>query len=70
MNRIGHPDWVKLCIESNCASNQNTFCYTYFNKSLFLSAAEAAVVVVIVVVKTHLLISSPPYIYIYIYIYI
>ena len=27
MNRIGHPDCVKLCIELNCAPNQNTFCY-------------------------------------------
>ena len=27
-NRIGHPDWVKLCVELNCAPNQNTFCYT------------------------------------------
>ena len=27
MNRIGHPDWVKLCVELNCAPNQNTFCY-------------------------------------------
>ena len=24
MNRIGHPDWVKLCLELNCAPNQNT----------------------------------------------
>ena len=28
MNRIGHPDWVKLCIELNCSPNQNTFCYS------------------------------------------
>ena len=27
MDRIGHPDWVKLCVELNCAPNQNTFCY-------------------------------------------
>ena len=27
MNRIGHPDWVKLCVELNCAPNQNAFCY-------------------------------------------
>ena len=27
MNRISHPDWVKLCVELNCAPNQNTFCY-------------------------------------------
>ena len=27
LNRIGHPDWVKLCVELNCAPNQNTFCY-------------------------------------------
>ena len=26
-NRIGHPDWVKLCVQLNCAPNQNTFCY-------------------------------------------
>ena len=24
MNRIGHPDWVKLSVELNCALNQNT----------------------------------------------
>ena len=24
MNRIGHPDWVKLCVELICAPNQNT----------------------------------------------
>ena len=23
MNRIGHPDWVKLSVELNCAPNQN-----------------------------------------------
>ena len=24
MNRISHPDWVKLCVELICAPNQNT----------------------------------------------
>ena len=24
VNRIGHPDWVKLSVELNCAPNQNT----------------------------------------------
>ena len=24
LNRIGHPDWVKLCVELNCAPIQNT----------------------------------------------
>ena len=24
MNRISHPDWVKLCVESNYTLNQNT----------------------------------------------
>ena len=24
LNRIGHPDWVKLCVELNCVPNQNT----------------------------------------------
>ena len=24
MNRISHPDWVKLCVELNYAPNQNT----------------------------------------------
>ena len=24
LNRIGHPDWVKLSVELNCAPNQNT----------------------------------------------
>ena len=24
LNRISHPDWVKLCVELNCAPNQNT----------------------------------------------
>ena len=28
LNRIGHPDWVKLCVELNCGLNQNSFCYT------------------------------------------
>ena len=23
LNRIGHPDWVKLSVELNCAPNQN-----------------------------------------------
>ena len=27
MNMISHPDWVKLCVELNCAPNQNSFCY-------------------------------------------
>ena len=35
MNRIGHPDWVKLCIELNCAPNQNTFCYKHLNEEIF-----------------------------------
>ena len=26
MNRIGHPDWVKLCVVLNWAPNQDTFC--------------------------------------------
>ena len=26
LNRIGHPDWVKLSVELNCAPNQNTKC--------------------------------------------
>ena len=29
LNRIGHPDWVKLCVELNCVPNQNTFCYSH-----------------------------------------
>ena len=29
MNRISHPDWVKLCVELNCAPNQNAFCYSH-----------------------------------------
>ena len=24
LDRIGHPDWVKLCIKLNCTPNQNT----------------------------------------------
>ena len=24
MNRISHPEWVKLCVELNYAPNQNT----------------------------------------------
>ena len=24
LNRIGHPDWVKLSVELNCVPNQNT----------------------------------------------
>ena len=27
LNRLDHPDWVKLCVELNCVPNQNTFCY-------------------------------------------
>ena len=23
LNRISHPDWVKLCVKLNCAPNQN-----------------------------------------------
>ena len=29
LNGRGHPDWVKLCVELNCAPNQNTFCYNF-----------------------------------------
>ena len=30
LNRIGHPDWVKLSVELNCAPNQNTkFSFPY-----------------------------------------
>ena len=32
LNRIGHPDWVKLCVELNCAPYQNpkfSFNYIY-----------------------------------------
>ena len=32
MNRIGHPDWVKLCVELSCAPNQNTFCYKRYSE--------------------------------------
>ena len=28
-NWIGHPGWLKLCVELNCAPNQNTFCYRW-----------------------------------------
>ena len=31
LNRIGHPYWVKLCIELNCVPNQNTFCYRFLS---------------------------------------
>ena len=34
LNRISHSDWVKLCVELNCAPNQNTkfpFHYRLFN---------------------------------------
>ena len=27
LNRISHPDWVKLCVELICTPNQNSFCY-------------------------------------------
>ena len=30
-SRIGHPDWVKLCVELNCAPNQNAFCYKWIS---------------------------------------
>ena len=42
MNRISHPDWVKLCIELNYAPNKNTkilFCYNIkkFTEFILLS---------------------------------
>ena len=40
-NRIGHPDWVKLCIKLNCAPNQNTkfpsTTYTFMSNTKFPS---------------------------------
>ena len=37
MNRIGHPDWVKLSVELNCAPNQNTkFPFHYIVMSYFV----------------------------------
>ena len=36
LNRIGHPDWVKLSVELNCAPNQNTkFPFHYKFMSVF-----------------------------------
>ena len=37
MNRISHPDWVKLRVELNYAPNKNSFCYKSSN---FFGAPE------------------------------
>ena len=40
MKRIGHPDWVKLSVELNCAPNQNTkfpFHYKFILVVLFFN---------------------------------
>ena len=34
VNKISHPDWVKLCVELNCAPNQKSFCYSSAQLSL------------------------------------
>ena len=36
LNRISHPDWVKLCVELNCVPNKNTFCYKLTKQALTL----------------------------------
>ena len=36
LNRISHPDWVKLSVELNCAPNQNT----KFSSSLHMRVSE------------------------------
>ena len=33
-NRIGHSDWVKLCVELNCAPNQNISSATFHLEEL------------------------------------
>ena len=36
LNRIGHPDWVKLSVELNCAPNQNTkFLFTTDGQNIY-----------------------------------
>ena len=37
LNRIGHPDWVKLSVELNCVPNQNTKYFSSLHVSLSLS---------------------------------
>ena len=61
MNRISHPDWVKLSVELICAPNQNTkffpslhiYIYIYIRMYIF--------------VHTHTHTHTHTYIYIYIY---
>ena len=39
-NMTGHPDWVKLWVELNCAPNQNNFCYTMNDSFLYSICME------------------------------
>ena len=39
LNRIGHPDWVKLSVELNCAPNQNTKFFP-FRQSYLISCKK------------------------------
>ena len=46
MNRIRHPDWVKLCVELNCAPNQNTkfpFHYTFTQSSMIVNLLRPSI---------------------------
>ena len=36
LNRISHPDWVKLSVELNCAPNQNTKFFLHYCVILFI----------------------------------
>ena len=40
MNRIGHPDWVKLSVELNCAPNQNTKFSFHYNMNFMYVIAQ------------------------------
>ena len=33
LDRISHPDWVKLCVELSYAPNQNSFCYKFIPRT-------------------------------------
>ena len=70
MNRICHPNWVKLCIELNCAPNQNTFYYIYINLHIYIYIK----ICIYINLHTYIYINLHIHIYInlhiYIYIYI
>ena len=40
LNRISHPDWVKLCAELNCAPNQNSSATHMYEQDLTLNKLQ------------------------------